>query len=189
MQHTEELELTEKQDGDDSSNRSDLSEAAKLVYLNKENTVFTKTKGNMLSATVNGEEHPVVYLHCSFPHTNKRIFVSVREKENKEIGIIKSLDDDFPKDVVSLLEEQMHIRYFAPIISKVIMIKEEFGYSYWDAETSAGLCRFTVRSGGSNVKLVTDRRLLISDVDGNRFIIEDLDRLSEKEFRMVEMCI
>ncbi|WP_274366129.1 DUF1854 domain-containing protein [Paenibacillus thermotolerans] len=189
MQHIEELELTETNEEKGASGRTDLSEAAKLLYLNRENAVFTKTKGNMLSVTVNGEEHPVVYLHCSFPHTNKRIYISVRTQENKEIGIIKSLDDDFPSDVASLLEEQIHIRYFAPIITKVNMIKEEFGYSYWDAETSAGHCQFTVRSGGGNVKLVTDRRLLISDVDGNRFIIENLDRLSEKEYRMVEMCI
>lgn len=167
---------------------TDLSEAAMIRYLTKDNAKFTRTEGNMLSVQVDGEEHPVVYLHCSFPHTNKRIYVSVRTIENKEVGMIQSLDE-FSKEVADMLEEQIHIRYFAPEITKVVKIKEEFGYSYWETETTAGVCRFTVRSGGGNVKLASEKRLLISDVDGNRFIIANLDRLTDKEYRMVEMCM
>lgn len=171
------------------SNQSDLSVAAKMNYLTSDNTVFTKTNGQMLAVQVNGEEHSAVYLHCSFPHTNKRVYISVRTSENKEIGIIKSLDDDFPKDIVKLLEEQIDMRYFAPEITKVIAIKEEFGYSYWDTETNSGSCRFTVRNGSGNVKLVTENKLLIIDVYGNRFVIDNIKRLSEKEYRLVEMYI
>jgi hypothetical protein len=166
----------------------DLADAAKIRYLSAENTVFTKTAGNILAVKVDEEEHPAVYVHCSFPHTNKRIYLSVRTIENKEIGMIRSLDD-YPKETVNLLEEQVQIRYFAPGITSVVTVKEEFGYSYWEAETNAGLCRFTVRGGGGNVKLVSGNRLLITDVDGNRFVIVQLDRLSEREYRMVEMCM
>jgi len=184
MEKTEEL-LSNQQEP---KKATDLSEAAMIRYLTKDNATFTNTAGNMLSVKTEGEEHPVVYLHCSFPHTDKRIYVSVRTIENKEIGIIQSIDD-FPKDVAEVLEEHIHIRYFAPEITRVIKIKEEFGYSYWETETTSGVCRFTVRSGGGNVKLVAEKRLLINDVDGNRFIIPNLDRLTDKEYRMVEMCM
>ncbi|MDF2723585.1 MAG: hypothetical protein K0Q59_3260 [Paenibacillus sp.] len=164
---------------------TELAEAAKIHYLTTENASFVKTKGNMLSVTVDGKEHSPVYVHCSFPHTDKRIYLSIRTVDNKEIGMIRSLNE-FPKQTADLLEEQVRIRYFAPEIMKVVKVTEEFGYSYWDTETTAGICRFTVRSGGGNVKLVTDNRLLINDVDGNRFVIPQLDRLSDKEYRMVE---
>jgi hypothetical protein len=167
--------------------KTDLNNAAMIRFLTAGNTVFTVTGGNMLSVTVEDEKYPIVYLHCSFPHTNKKIYISVRTIENKEIGMIRSLED-FPEETVSLLEEQVQIRYFAPEITKVSKIKEEFGYSYWETETSAGFCRFTVRSGGGNVKFVSDKKLLIIDVDGNRFVIEDLGRISDKEYKMVEMC-
>jgi hypothetical protein len=167
---------------------SDLNEAAQIRYLTPRDTVFRLTEGRMLSVEVAGELYPVVYLHCSFPHTNRRIFISVRTDDNKEVGIISNLDD-FPEPVAKLLEEQMQIRYYAPFIKKVLNIREEFGYSFWEAETTAGLCRFTVRKGGGNLKMVTEHKLLITDVDGNRFIIERLDRLSEKEYRMVEICM
>lgn len=169
--------------------QSDLSVAANMNYLTSDNTVFTKTEGHMLMVQVNDDTYEAVYLHCSFPHNNRRVYISVRTSENKEIGIIRSLDEDFPKDIVCLLEEQIKMRYFAPEITKLVGIKEEFGYSYWDTETVSGSCRFTVRSGGGNVKLVTDRKLLIIDVYGNRFVIEDIKRLSEKEYRLVEMYI
>lgn len=167
---------------------TDLSTAADLLYLTRANAQFFKTPGNMLAAKVQGELHPVVYVHCSFPHTGKRSYLSIRTAENKEIGIIQSLDD-FPEDIVQLLEEQLQVRYFTPEISKVISVKEEFGYSYWEASTSAGLCRFTVRGGGGNAKLVTPSRLLVTDVDGNRFAIPDINKLTDKEYRMVEMSM
>lgn len=168
--------------------KTDLSEAARILYLTPGNTKFVKTAGNMLSVQVDGLDYPVVYLHCSFPHSNKRIFISVRTSENKEIGIIKSLDD-FPNDIVNLLEEQIQMRYFAPEITKVIKIHDEFGYSYWETETNAGHLRFTVRKGGGNVKLVSANKVMISDVDGNRFMIENINALSDKEYRMVDMSL
>ena len=68
--------------------------------------------------------------------------------------MIRSLDD-FSAETVKLLEEQVHIRYFAPEITRVINVKEEFGYAFWEAETTAGVCRFTVRGGGNNTKLIS----------------------------------
>ncbi|HEY4390042.1 MAG TPA: DUF1854 domain-containing protein [Paenibacillus sp.] len=167
---------------------ADLAQAAQIRYLSAGDVVFTRTEGHMLNVKIGTGEYPGVYIHCSFPHTNKRIYLSIRTVDNEEIGMIRSLDD-FPEETQRLLEEQVQLRYFAPEITKVLSVKEEFGYSYWEAETSSGLCRFTVREGGGNVKLMNANRLLIVDVDGNRFIIPYLDRLSDKEFKMVEVCM
>ncbi|MBS4218448.1 DUF1854 domain-containing protein [Bacillus sp. FJAT-49711] len=168
--------------------KSDLAEAAKMNYLTTDNAMFLETEGHMLTIRVDGKVFPAVYLHCSFPHMNNRIFISVRTGEKEEIGIIKSLDE-FPSEIVSLLEEHINLRYFAPEITKINKINEEFGYSYWDTETSSGNCYFTVRSGRGNVTVVTTNRVLITDVDGNRFIIKDVAALTDKEYRMVEMLM
>lgn len=165
-----------------------LSQSVNIQYCTKDNTTFRRMSGKLLSITIDGETHDHVFLHCSFPHTDKRQYVSVRTADNEEIGMIRSIDD-FPAEVVALLEEQIQIRYFVPEITRVVNIREEFGYSYWDTETTAGLCRFTVRSGGNHLKLVGEEKLLVIDVDGNRFIINHLDQLSAREYRMVEMCM
>jgi len=173
---------------EDGGSSPGLAEAAQIRYLSPDDTEFTLTEGHMLNVKAGGKEHAGVYVHCSFPHTNKRIYLSIRTVENEEIGMIRSLDE-FPEKTQRMLEEQVELRYFAPEISKVLSVKEEFGYSYWDAETTSGRCRFTVRGGGGSVKLMTANRLLIVDVDGNRFIIPHLDRLSDKEYKMVEVCM
>ncbi|AYB44331.1 DUF1854 domain-containing protein [Paenibacillus lautus] len=165
---------------------TELADAAGIRYLTPGNTDFTETNGRMLSVCTGGEVHSPVYVHCSFPHTNQRSFLSIRTADNKEIGMIRHLDD-FSQGTASLIERQMIIRYFTPEITKVIAVTEEFGYSYWEVATTAGLCRFTVRNGSGNVKFAAENRLLIIDVDGNRFVIPQVDRLSEKEYRMVEM--
>lgn len=167
---------------------TELAGAAGIHYLTKENAIFSRTPGGMLALRSGGEEHQPVYLHCSFPHTDRRRWISVRTADGNEIGMIASLDD-FPRDTADLLDEFIRLRYYAPVITKVVRIREEFGYSYWETETTAGTCRFTVRSGGGQIKAVGAAKLLITDVDGNRFVIEDVNRLSEKEYRMVEMCL
>lgn len=172
--------------GNLSEGESSLAEAASITYLTAENATFRLTEGLMLAVTVNGEEHPCVYVCCSFPHTNETAYLSIRNTDNKEIGMVRSLDD-VDNDTAQLLLNQLQIRYFAPRIIRLLSVKEEFGYSYWEAETDSGVCRFTVRGGGGQVKLVTPVRLLITDVDGNRFIIPDYTALADKEFRMIEM--
>ena len=110
----------------------------------------------------------------------------VTDADNKEIGMIRHLDD-FSAEMAALIEVQRNIRYFTPEITEVINISEEFGYSYWEVDTTSGRCRFTVRNGSGSVRFAAENRLLIQDVDGNRFIIPQLDQLSDKEYRMVEV--
>lgn len=172
--------------GETAYHQNDLAQAAQINYLTPENTRFTETKGKMLDCVVDGKHYSSVFLHCSFPHTDRQIFVSVRTLKNKEIGMIKRVTE-FPKETVELLEHHIRLRYFSPEISTINRIKEEFGYSYWDVETSAGRCYFTVRNGRGNVAMITDEQALIADVDGNRFLIKDIHQLTDKEYRMVEM--
>lgn len=167
---------------------SSLATAADIRYLTEASAQFARTDGRMLSLRIGDEYYASVYLHCSFPHTDRSQFISVRTADHQEVGMIRALAD-FPRETVSLLEEFIHLRYFAPRITKVIHIKEEFGYSYWETETSAGHSRFTVRRGGSHIQSVGENRLMITDVDGNRYMIEDVNALTDKEYRMVEMCM
>lgn len=171
-----------------SSAPSKLVDAAGMRWLTPDNAVFSRTPGGLLSVAANGETHPVVYLHCSFPHSRERSYLSVRTAEGKEIGMVSSMDD-FPPETVALLEEQVRLRYHAPVITKVIGVREEFGYAYWETETTAGACRFTIRTGGSHVKPVAGDKLVITDVDGNRWTIPHFSGLSEREYRLVEMCM
>jgi hypothetical protein len=165
---------------------TELAEAAAITFLDRSNASFRLTEGGMLAVEHDGKKHEAVYVHSSFPHSNRVSYLSIRTIENKEIGIVRQLED-FDEATAKLLVQQLQVRYFAPQINKLLKVKEEFGYSYWEAETDSGIVKFTVRGGVGQIKLVTPVRLLITDVDGNRFIIPDYTALSDKEYRMIEL--
>ncbi|MHA7964892.1 DUF1854 domain-containing protein [Paenibacillus sp. CAU 1782] len=185
---SEPRESTKTQSGvtHEGSGLNELADAAGISFLNRENASFYTTEGGMLAVKVGESEHSGVYVHSSFPHSNQTEYLSIRTHENKEIGMVRNLDD-VDTATAELLRQQLQIRYFAPQITRLIKVKEEFGYSYWETETDSGICRFTVRGGVGQIKLVTPVRLLITDVDGNRFIIPDYTALSDKEFKMIEL--
>ena len=153
---------------------------------------FAATTGGFLALTVTAGEHaehyPRINGYRTFPLSAGDHYISLRDAEGKEIGILESLTD-LPRDQAALLREELERRYFTPAIIEVRSLKEEFGYSYWLVDTDAGVRRFTVQSGKNNVTVVAERRLLIVDVDGNRFTLADYARLDRGVLRILETLL
>lgn len=160
-----------------------------------DNAVFTRTEGGFvqLCLTLPGGEtktYARVAVHRCFPHSDPEHYISIREPEGdgREIGLIEDLAA-LPEDTQEMLREQMALRYFSPKITRVRSIKEEYGYSYWDVETDRGACRFTVRMGGGSVYAIGANRYLVTDLDGNRFEIPDLYKLTPREIKQLDLFI
>ena len=64
-------------------------------------------------------------VYLTFPLTNAEEFISIREADEraKEIGIIEKLSQ-LPKEQQEMLREQIKLRYFRPIITKVLDVKD-----------------------------------------------------------------
>ena len=159
-----------------------------IRYLTPQTAVFSSTDGGFAALTFEDKTYRRVDFYLAFPFTDPEGWISVRESEEngREIGLIEDLSifDDATK---TLIKSQLSLRYFTPVILKVREIKEEFGYSYWNVLTDRGDCRFTCDQNG--VAKLSDTRLLISDVDGNRFEIPSVEALTPKELRMVDLYL
>ncbi len=180
--------MTEEEKQKIKEEESHLPESTAVRMLTPENSRFEETEGGMLNVTVDGYVFERVQVHASFPHSSPRRYISIRTKSNKEVGLIDSLDN-FSREQSELLIRQMKIRYFSPNITKIINVKDESGYIHMAVQTDCGECRFTVRGGGGNVINPTENRYIITDVDGNRFIIPDVTKLSPKEYRMIDIYL
>ena len=125
-----------------------------------------------------------------FPFSEPEKYVSIRtaEETSREIGVIENLGT-FPKEVREMLEEQLELRYFTPVITKIYQIKDEYGYAYFDVETDRGRCRFVIHMGGNAVVHLSDVRILISDIDENRFEIPDVTKLTVKEQKRLDLFL
>lgn len=151
---------------------------------------FAKTKGGFLSLDCKGTHYDRVRVSRLFPFSDADRYLSIREYGNgdKEIGIIEDLAS-MSDETQKLIREQLELYYFTPVISRIMSIKDEYGYAYFHVMTDKGECRFAINMGASAVAKLSDTRLIIQDVDENRFEIKDVDQLTKKERRMLDLFL
>lgn len=166
-----------------------------LRYLNKDNAVFARTEGGFASLDYTDKEGKVqhydrVGVYRTFPMSNPDIFISIREPNEKarEVAVIKDLKD-IDEEQATILREQLDLRYFIPKIERIIDIKSEHGYAYFDVVTDFGQCRFTIHMSGGGVVHLSDVRIMITDIDGNRFEIIDVTKLSAGELKKLDLFL
>lgn len=154
-----------------------LVEASQLVFLDAKNLRFFR-HGVTLRLTV---EEDRSYLNVSilraFPLSKPTRFLSVRDGANQEIGLIVNPADLDVKNR-KLVEEDLERRYLVPAVTRIVAAKERFGAVDWTMETDRGVCRLTTRNLRENVQRPAPGRIIINDVDGNRYDIHDVDDLS-----------
>ncbi len=169
---------------------AEVEEMTSLRYLTKENATFARTEGGFVSLEFDGKKWDRVQVIRLFPFTEPNQFISIRtvEERSKEIGVIEDMKQ-VTKETRKMLEEQLNLHYFMPIIEKIVDIKDEYGYAYFHVMTDRGECRFTINMGGNAVVRLTDSRLIITDLDENRFEIPDVFKLSQKEQRKLDLFL
>ena len=167
-----------------------MSDLLEMKRLTPENAVFTETEGGFLKLKTDEREYERVAVYRMFPNTEKEAYLSIREATEKapEIGIVRALNE-FDEATQAMIRKQLLMRYFTPKIQKFIKIHEEYGHVYFTAETDAGVVRFTIRAGGNSVAHIGGPFYRITDLDGNRYDVEDIFKLSNKELRQFELYI
>ncbi len=168
--------------------RKGSRENPNAVVLSPENTVFSM-KGGFLYMQCPKDAEPVrVILHRNFPFTFLWEYISVLDLSNYELGTIRSVDL-FEGDMKTMLVTELERKYYSPAISKILSVKDRFGFSYWDVETSAGRLTFTLQDTFKSIVRAGESKLFFFDVDGNRFVIEDVDTLDRKSRKRIEIYL
>ena len=85
-----------------------------------------------------------IYLSRAFPFDMPFEYISVLDKDKKEIGFIRSLDD-FDEPARTQLIHELETKYYTPVIKKILSVKERYGFSYWKTECEFGEKSFTLQ--------------------------------------------
>ena len=183
-------DLLDLQELDEEALKRESEEVLQMRFLNSENAVFTRTEGGFLALKTGEKEYERVGVYLTFPLMNPNEFISIREADEKakEIGIIQSIND-LGKDEQEMIREQVRLRYFMPVIRKVMDVKDEYGYAYWHVVTDYGACRFTTHMGGDAVVNLGEARYQVTDIDGNRYEIPDFYALTVLERKKLDLFI
>ncbi len=163
-----------------------LAELSVTVWLTPENAQFF-VKNNFLYITYAGVDTRV-FLCREFPFELEWEFISVLNEEQEEIGIIRDIHR-FPEETATLLCEELRRRYYAPVIREILQVKERYGFSYWRVTTAEGEVRFTLHDTYRSLIHAGGNRILLLDVDGNRFEIPDTAALDRKSYKKIELYL
>ena len=167
-------DLLDLQEFDEEALKKESEEVLQMKFLTSENAAFRRTEGGFLALKFEDKDYERVGVYLTFPLTNPEEFISIRETDEKAKEMVR---------------EQIRLRYFLPVIRKVMDVKDEYGYAYWHVMTDFGVCRFTTHMGGDAVINIGGARYQITDIDGNRYELPDLYALTVMERKKLDLFI
>jgi hypothetical protein len=120
----------------------------------------------------------------AFPISDPGHYVGFLDGLGKDIGMIydPALLDEESRRIVA---EELHRRYFVPVVRQVVTMKEEFGTVYWTVDTDKGRKELIARNLRDNLHELSATRVLITDVEGNRFEFPDINALDGKSLGVI----
>ena len=133
-----------------------------------------------------------IFLSRAFPFDMPYEYISVLDKDKKEIAFIRSLED-FAEPERSRLLHELEAKYYTPVIKRIISVKERYGFSFWKTECEFGEKSFTLQDTfRSIVKSPSNDgglRIYILDIDGNRYEIPDVEALDRLSYKKIELYL
>ena len=139
-------------------------------------------KGSLTLTAPDGKIYKRVTFILLFPFTDTENYISAavrKGSEYEEIGIIEHLKD-LPGNLKALVKEDLKFRYFLPEIKDIIGITTQYWYHEFDVMTDRGEKKFYLRNVREGVRFKTDKSIVITDMEKNRYKITDYTRLSAK---------
>ncbi len=176
--------------------KKSLNEIVAIVYITKDNAVFAK-KSDFLTLKLTApneegveetKEYERVYFHRAFPFDHPWSYISVLDKDSKEIGMISDLSVLSEEDAAAIRHE-LDRKYYTPVVKSILSMKDKFGFSYWKVLTDEGELTFTLHDTFHSLMKVEGTRIFITDIDGNRYEIPDIEALDRKSYKKIELFL
>jgi len=179
--------MTEPQDtGTQTTAEQPAKDELPPVLLDPARLRFRRRPGGNLQLEIEGDRcYLSVRATRCFPFSDPRHYIAVVYGKTEEVGVLKGFRKLDPESR-GLVEEDLERRYFIPVITRVVSVREESGVSYWNVETTRGPRDFVVRGLRDSLTELEEHRMLLTDVDGNRFEIPDYTALGARAFLLLD---
>lgn len=155
------------------------------LFLSGDDVELTLGEDNKLDLCIKGgQKHEKLQPKRLFPISAKQRYISLVDVERNEVAIITdaaTLDKQSQKALAQSLADY----YILPKIQKVNYINWKHGTLTVIAVTDYGECTFKVRSRPQNIKRLGDGRVLIKDINDNRYEITDSSKMDKKTVELM----
>src|SRR6266852_6033891 len=129
-----------------------------------------------------------VKIAVAAPLSRPAKYVSLMNGKGEEILLLPDLEALEPASR-RVAEQELERRYLTSCIRRLVSLKQEFGVTYWEAETDRGVRDFVVRDLQENCVWLSESHLLLIDVDGSRFEIPDRHQLDEPSRQLLDAIL
>jgi hypothetical protein len=166
-----------------------LTDAIELGIMDAKQAEFYATPGGFTGLQYKETDYPRISLRRALPSEHPDEYISVADKENKEIAMIRHLSD-FDESQRKIILAELDRRYYCPAVSQIRSVKDKLGYVYFELVIDREGQQYTrtcaVKDVSKNIRLLGENRLAIFDVDGNRYIVNSLSGLDKKSLKKLE---
>lgn len=146
---------------------------------------FYRNANGFLGLKLGDADYKRVQLSRALPFTAPDQYICVADMEGNEIAVLEQLDQ-FDSESRDLLDAELGIRYFHPVVTQVKSVKEKMGSYYLDIAIGDYKKTVTIKDITKNLKQLGGGKIVLTDVDGNRFLIPDIYKIHKKSLQQLE---
>ena len=120
-----------------------------------------------------------------FPYTDPNHYITLLEDAKREIAVIKDVEE-LSGESREAIESCFKEIYMIPNITRVYLRSAKAGSLRLKVDTDrGGPITFTIRNSNSDIKMLSDIRMVIRDSDDNRYEIPDITKLDKKSLNQL----
>ena len=143
----------------------------------------------ILRMTIDGDRsYTRIKVVRAAPLTEPNRYYCILDIKDEAICMVTDLTD-LPEESRTLVHEELDKRYLTAEVQKIISLQNEYGVTYWTVQTDRGEREFVAKSVAENAQWLSDSRLMIFDVDGNRFEVPDMTALDRRSQGLLESVL
>ena len=172
---------------------TDIQRTFEPVYLKPQDLRFRYDADTLTMSISDGTFYPRISLRRCFPMSRKSILISVRRQDGDEpeddveVGILR---DPAQMDAESqrAVDRELRLHYFVPTIRRIVSIREEFEFLYWQVDTDRGEKEFITRQNVIRAaREVSPGRWLIIDINQARYEVFDQRQLDKSSQELLKL--
>jgi hypothetical protein len=143
--------------------------------------------GRLVLIDAEGVRHIDVEPVRSFPFSERRRYISIRDPRGKEIVLVDDMHT-LPNHTREVLERALLEREFIPVIRRIFKITGDAGPMSWEVGTDRGETRFVMNSE-DDIRRISYNTLVVVDANGGRYFIPNVAELDPHSRRLLEWAM
>lgn len=141
--------------------------------------------GQLVLVYADGRRLENVEVARAFPISAPEEYVSISDADGHEIMCIED-PSTLPPKVLAVVEEELSLREFVPVIVKINQVFADTDPSEWRIVTDRGPTTFLMEDSDNDVRRLGPHRILLIDTHGIRYLIPDTRRLDSASRRILD---